>query len=66
MSVYRNEYRIFDKVNGKISVIVSFVIATVTPSILGASEIALTLEDQGVTIAGDYRGFRDSACVVKT
>lgn len=44
----------------------TFVLATVAPSVSSAAEIALTLENQGVTIAGDYQGFRGNAYIVKT
>ena len=36
------------------------------PTNLAANEIALTLKEQGITISGDFAGFRDKAYIVLT
>ena len=43
-----------------------FVIALITPASVTANEMALTFEEQGVTIAGQYAGFRENAYVLVT
>ena len=56
----------FKKVSGMIGSITMSVFATVTPSIVSADQIALTFEQHGMTIAGDYVGFQDNAYVIIT
>jgi hypothetical protein len=55
-----------NKISGKISAITLSALATVTPSFVSAESIALTFEKHGVTIAGDYAGFRENAYVIIT
>lgn len=55
-----------NKISGKISAIILSVLVTVTPSIVSASDIALTFEKHGVTIAGDFAGFTENAYVIVT
>lgn len=53
-------------VNSKIRMIMPIALATVVPSLVSANDITLTSEEHGVTIAGEYAGFRENAYVVIT
>lgn len=50
----------------KISQIVLAPFLVASPNFAGADEIALTFKTHGVTIAGEYAGFRDNAYMVIT
>lgn len=56
----------FNKISGMIGTITLSAMATITPSFVSADPIALTFEDHGVTIAGEYVGFRENAYVITT
>lgn len=56
----------FNKVSGVISTIAMSSFVAFTPSIVSASEIALTFADNGLTIAGEFVGFKENAYVITT
>ncbi len=55
-----------NKTTGAICAITFSALTAFTPTLATANEMALTFEDQGVTIAGQYAGFRSNAYVLIT
>lgn len=54
------------KISGMIGTITLSVLAAISPSFVSADQIALTFEQHGLTIAGEYVDFQDNAYVITT
>ena len=61
---YKKTSIMFNKVNGKISAITMSAVAFIAPTDVSAAEIALTFENLGVTLAGEFAGFQQDAYII--